>query len=229
MIVKVCDYHKRNPSFFTKIIKILELFKNDLKNNFTNLAIFKIFESNKRILLFLFEQGIIKMDDPIVSILTNSEYKSYFDPEITKFRLKKDVEKQEDFDLKRKEGENDNYICKLIREDNVEEFIVYMNQCNIPFDSNIINPIFETNLLLLKRKNITLIEYATFFGSIRIFNYLKLEVELTPILWIYAVHSGNAEIIQCLENNNIKPIKSYEKLYKISIKCHDKCFIRILL
>lgn len=157
MIVKIGNYHQHNPNFFTKIYKILELFKNDIMKSFTNITIFNIFKSNKIIFLFLLEQGIMTLDETIISTITNTEYKAfyydqYFDPEITNFKLNKDVEKKEDFVLKRQEGENDNYICKLIREDNIDEFIVYMNQYNIPFDSNIKNSIFETNLFLLKKK-----------------------------------------------------------------------------
>ena len=56
-----------------------------------------------------------------------------------------------------------------------------------------------------KRKKITLIEYAAFFGSIQIFNYLKLnKISLTPSLWKYAIHGNNAEIIQILEENHFQ-------------------------
>mgnify|MGYP007106016784 CR=1 FL=1 len=34
------------------------------------------------------------------------------------------------FYQKRKTGENDDFICKLIREDSVEEFIAYVNRSN---------------------------------------------------------------------------------------------------
>ena len=40
----------------------------------------------------------------------------------------------------------------------------------------------------------TLIEYTAFYGAIQILNYLnKRGVELTSSLWIYTIHSKNAE------------------------------------
>ena len=81
--------------------------------------------------------------------------------------------------------------------------------------------IFETNPFLIKRKA-SLIEYAAFFGSIQIFKYLQLNnVELTPSLWLYAIHCNNPEIIHLLEENHVIPEdKSYFECYKESIKCH---------
>ena len=43
----------------------------------------------------------------------------------------------ENFYELRKIGENESYICKLIREDSVKEFIVYMNKNNISSDQTI--------------------------------------------------------------------------------------------
>ena len=87
--------------------------------------------------------------------------------------------------------------------------------------------IFETNYLLLKNKKTTLIEYSAFFGAIQIFRYLiQNKVELTPSLWLYAIHSQNAEIIHLLESNEIEPPENksmknkYEAIFIESIKCH---------
>ena len=68
----------------------------------------------------------------------------------------------------------------------------------------------------------TLIEYASFFGSIEIYQFLNFNnVLLRPRLWYYSIHSKNAEIIHLLEENNIIPNdKSYIKCFEESIKCH---------
>ena len=71
-------------------------------------------------------------------------------------------------------GENESYICKVIRDDNVVEFITYVNQNSISLNSNIRTSIYETNSFLLKAYNLSLIEYAAFFGSIQIFQYLQM-------------------------------------------------------
>ena len=38
-----------------------------------------------------------------------------------------------DFEEKRQKGENDSYVCSLIRNDSVEEFVTYLNQTNLSF------------------------------------------------------------------------------------------------
>ena len=67
-----------------------------------------------------------------------------------------------------------------------------------------------------------MIEYAAFFGSIQIFNYLRLEgVELTPSLWPLAIHGQNAEMIHFIEDNHVElKDKSYKQVFYESIKCH---------
>ena len=88
--------------------------------------------------------------------------------------------------------------------------------------SKITFSIFETNLFLLKNVETSLIEYAAFFGSIQIFQFLRLNnVELTPSLWLYTIHGRNAELIHLLEEDGVPPPNgSYESCLKESIKCH---------
>ena len=77
-------------------------------------------------------------------------------------------------------GENDNYICELIRNDSIEDFVTYVNQQCIDLTNYFIKKsIFETNYVL-QNNTITLIEYAFFFGSLQIIKYLMLNrCELT--------------------------------------------------
>ena len=52
----------------------------------------------------------------------------------------------ENFDKKVLEGENDNYICSLIRDDSIEEFISYLTRSLLSQSSTMIETsIFETN------------------------------------------------------------------------------------
>ena len=89
--------------------------------------------------------------------------------------------------------------------------------------SSIIKPsIFETNLFLLKRES-SLIEYASFYGSMQIIKYLFMnQIELKSTLWLYSIHSKNPELIHFLEENHVKqPIyNERNQCYKESIKCH---------
>ena len=67
-------------------------------------------------------------------------------------------------------------FCSLIQKDLIEEFTIYMNKNGYSINSTINLSIYETNNLLLKQFGITLIEYAAFFGSIQIFDYLFLMI-----------------------------------------------------
>lgn len=80
-------------------------------------------------------------------------------------------------------------------------------------------------------KEQTLIEYATFYGSIQIIQYSQYNnVSLTSSLWSYTVHSNNPELIHFLEEKQIKPQDdneqdaSYENVYEESIRCHNNAF-----
>ena len=107
--------------------------------------------------------------------------------------------------------------------DDGKEFGVYINRHNLSFDSTIEESIFETNPLLMNKKNIELIEYASFFGSNEIIKYIEIngEVELTSSIWRFAIHSENAELIKYLEDKQISPpFDNYETILLESIKCH---------
>ncbi|KAK8846464.1 hypothetical protein M9Y10_020486 [Tritrichomonas musculus] len=241
--------HQRVHNFISKIEQILLHFKKDINKYFSNSEIFQLFKKNKRILLFLIEEKIIIIDEYFVSQVTKvffvaMKYAEYFAPEINPFlteefiqkyqnknstlneeeyieNIKKDV--SEDFYDKRKKGENDSFLCELIRKNQVKEFSVYLNRNNISFDSCIPESIFETNPLLVDIPNIKMIEYAAFYGSNDIIRFLQIngEVKLTPYMWFYAIHSNNAELINYLEDNNILPLNNnYTAIFGESIKCH---------
>ena len=126
------------------------------------------------------------------------------------------------YEEKHSNGQNLSVICELIRNDSVEEFISYVSRTNTSLSKTKINAsICETNPLLLKNEP-TLIEYAVFYGSIQFFQYLKFnEVVLSPMLWIYTIHSKNPELIHILEENEIMPEdRTYCVCLTEAIKCH---------
>ena len=244
MIEHISNNHHRDEIFINKIFQILQYYKQQIKQTLSNVQIFNIFQNNKKILLFLIENEIIKVDKCIAhKILTKSKnngngYGYFFYPEIKKFLTQKKIKEIkskndnifDNFDENRHKGENDSYICTLIRQDSVEDFIIYVNRTNIDLKSEIVPSIFETNSFLLG-KNPTLIEYAAFFGSIQIFRYLMMNnVELTPSIWLYIIHSKNAELIHLLESHNVPPPKSKrnekeEKGEDNSINSYIQCLI----
>ena len=234
LISNVSKTHYRDQDFFAKIEKLLDFFTERIKQSFTNFQIFNIFKSNKRILLFLFEHKIIEIDQSILDFILNSKkekyqsYKFYFFNEIKEkisTEMKKYLEDEliaydpnvfNNFHEKCLIGENEAYICLLIRNDSVKEFIIYINQNNITLSNCIRKSIFETNSLLIGGKEPTLIEYSSFFGSIQIFQFLLLNnVNLNSSLWKYSIHGRNPEIIHLLEDNHVEV-----NYLNISFKCH---------
>ena len=248
LISKISDNHHRETSFFSKIEQILQLFKDDILRYFSNSSIFNIFKNNKRILLILIEKNIMYMDEYIVKKIIDdkfikSNYPQYFAPEIKPFVNEKWFPKYEPYNQKlkcnswvqiikeeklpdsfyenRKKGENDDYICQLIREDSIDDFIIYVTKNPNSLGLIIKSSIYETNNFLIRNKESSLIEYAVFYGSIQILNYLIINNgELTSSLWKYAIHGKNNDIIHLLEENHINPPKDYDELYRESIKCH---------
>ena len=110
-------------------------------------------------------------------------------------------------------GENESYLCQLIRQDSINDFISYVSKHEIELDSNVNYSNFETNTFL-KANDAKLIEYAAFFGSIQIFKYLLMnKVSIQPILYQFAVHGKNSEIIHIVEEQVYK-FKKESPIYR---------------
>ena len=216
LIVDINENHHRSEHFHSKIEQILEICLETIKCTFTNSEIFHFFKDSKKILQFLFRVKILELDEDIYQYLKERrQLLLFFHPEIKEFigeekmnEIDKDFSLEnstifDNFEEKRFEGENEAYICSLIRHDEVEEFVAYVNKNNFYLSSDIEPSIFETNSFLNKHKS-TLIEYAAFFGSIQIFQYLQInKVKLEPSLWLYAIHGRNADLIHHLETNDV--------------------------
>ncbi|KAK8848111.1 hypothetical protein M9Y10_019167 [Tritrichomonas musculus] len=234
LLINVANDHHRCADFFDRIEKILLYFVSNIKQTFSNLELFQIFQRNKRILLFLFTSNIITIDETILKYIDNFESRLYFYPEIKNFlnpQEKKTIENKlfkiipkKNFDFKkvREIGENESLICQMIRNDAIDDFIDYVDQSNVSLSKVITPSIFETNSFLIGKMP-TLIEYAAFFGSYQIFQFLKLsDIENLPSsLWLYSIHSNKAEIIHLLEESLVVPEdKSYIECYEEAVKCY---------
>lgn len=151
LIVSISNDHYRTPDFFGKIEQLILQFKDEISQNFTNFQIFKIFKRNKRILLFLIEQKLFEFNESIAQLVKQKEsdnFIKYFYPELKDF-IQIQNKEIESFEEKRKEGENDdNEIFKLIRNDLIEEFIIYINKNNFSLSKPIEPSIFETHTSL---------------------------------------------------------------------------------
>ena len=228
LINNISNNHYRSNNFFSKFEKILVDIKNSIKMNLSNDEIFDIFRNNKRILLFLMKEKIIGVNQKIVNILKKAKYQEanylqYLSNIITKIDENSNNEQQQqsDQELKQNNGQNDNFVCQLIRNDLIDKFKSYMEETKLSFDANIEQSIYETNSYLL-RKHVTLIEYASFFGSFNIFKFLfQNNAKIEPIIWMYAIHGKNIDLISFLESKDLIPDKKISlDCIQESIKCH---------
>lgn len=243
LILKITENHHREINFFNKIISFFQEFLSDFQSAFNKLDILDTFETNKLLLLHLIQNKVILLDESLIQkIINNSQNGSlqlrYFLYSEIQTKIEKDKKDQieevisqilkthdlniDSFYKNIKEGENEAYICSLIRSDSIEEFVSYVNRTNYPIsDGKIQNSIFETNLFLANQ-NPSLIQYSAFFGSIQIFHYLRLNgVSISPSIWPYAIHGRNADIIHLLEENIKEDISyKFETYRNEAIKCH---------
>lgn len=253
LISQIGDNHYQTTNFYAKIERLINLFTTEIKQSMSNDEIFDYFRENCRIILFLFTTEIITMDRYIANWLIQSPFKRFFSREILTFVKGSQVtadelieEEEANSSLKRQIGMNDSYICQLIRDDSVEEFIKYVTQANMNLSSLIPFSKYESSPFLIDDKyrempqidlmkpyqsKASLIEYAAFYGSLKIFKYLRIkDVNFSPSIWLYAIHSNNPDIIHILEEDEINPPDgNYEKCFIEALKCHHIKVAKYLL
>ena len=59
---KITKYHHRQSDFFKKIKEIFNLLEEKIKNTFSNFEIFYFFKKNLRMILFLIQNNILKIE-----------------------------------------------------------------------------------------------------------------------------------------------------------------------
>ena len=184
-IVIISEHHHRSSSFSSKIEKVLNYLRDDIINKLSKEQIFDIFSKCKLLLSILFKNNILAFDGLIYNLILETkdnqtyqffykEIKNFLDEVTFKafFSRYEDLNPEafKNFDEKREIGENDSYLCQLIRNDLIDDFVQYTQQQNILLNDKIQNSFYETNSFLID-KTPTLIEYAAFFGSLAIFQY----------------------------------------------------------
>lgn len=238
ILAKVSRNHHNANDICSKIDRIISEFKSTIMLHFSNNEIFIIFKACKRIVLYLLEEKIIIPNQYMSSIITSKKYldryyphffykefKDFFTPTLrneVETKLAQIVPNQDDsiYEQKRKDGVNDLEICRIIRNDSVDEFKQFLVSSKMENSTHIQQSIFETNHFLLK-KTPSLIKYAAFYGSINIFKFLISDsYEFRPSMWIYAIHGNSSEIIKLLEEHKVA--NTSEICFYESIKCHHR-------
>ena len=157
------ENHHRIPYFNDKLGLIFDYLSYYLIPKSSS-EIINYTKERKRFLLLLFEHNIIQMNELIErNIAKNKNLKTlkyYLCPKVKYFlgkRYKEEIrnkfkENIESFELKIKQGENNSPICKLIREDSIDEFIVYLNSTCLPLTSKIQPDFYESNRFMIENE-----------------------------------------------------------------------------
>lgn len=124
-------------NFDEKIVKQL------MKITFRKMCYPQYFFPEIKPFLYIFNDLQINIDE-------NNEYYDSI-KEFEEFKKRYSEKLPEDYEERRLIGENDDFICNLIRNDLIDEFISYINQRNIEVNQEIDISIYETNNFLLKK------------------------------------------------------------------------------
>ncbi|KAK8838964.1 hypothetical protein M9Y10_032424 [Tritrichomonas musculus] len=234
-------YHENNDNNDSKIVKITKIVSL-FKQFFSEKEIFHIFISKKRLLLYFYENNIISkqsFQEEIINLYDEIDFLQYFCIELRQLNSKefeyriemncfKDFIEENDKNIqlfmeRRRKYQNISKISEIIRKDSIDEFTSFISQSNLNLNSKIENSIFESVTKEVSLEDLTLIEYAAFFGSQSIFKFLLLsDVKITTDLFLCAIHGGNYEIIHLIENCKIKVNHNdYIRYYDEAIKCHQ--------
>lgn len=234
-------YHENNDNNDSKIVKITKIVSL-FKQFFSEKEIFHIFISKKRLLLYFYENNIISkqsFQEEIINLYDEIDFLQYFYIELRELNSKefeyriemngfKDFIEENDKNIqlfmeRRRKYQNISKISEIIRKDSIDEFTSFISQSNLNLNSKIENSIFESVTKEVSLEDLTLIEYAAFFGSQSIFKFSLLsDVKITTDLFLCAIHGGNYEIIHLIETCKIKVNHNdYIRYYDEAIKCHQ--------
>ena len=176
LISNIADNHHQTSDFFYKLEKIFQYLIKDNHLSFFNF-ISNYTNYNRQILSLLLEKEFIKPDKSFlkkylqnqpnelnlnkINLLPLFYYlyhkmKKFLEEEKQK-QIEDEILKKCDVDLstfekKCQNGQNDSYICSLIRSDSVEEFVAYVNRTNLSLTSKIKPSIYETNSFLINKE-----------------------------------------------------------------------------
>ncbi|OHT15504.1 hypothetical protein TRFO_02820 [Tritrichomonas foetus] len=212
---------RSRPHSFSELIPILILKKDIITEYFSVDDIWSIFSKNKSILLTLYENGFLNNEVIIRKSDISVAYFKYFFPEIqlidynffmTKvhsYGIEQYIDNYssslEQFKQLRMEGHGASDVEIAIRKDDlisfqylIEFYDMDINQTRIDDSGN-----FESDDFIVWTTP-NFIEYAVFYGSIKIFKFLLLRgAVLTGRVSRFAFAGGNYEIIHILEDNKV--------------------------
>lgn len=204
---------------FDFYFSILEFLIPKIKEFLTSNEIYSIYHKTfNHILLWYYEHDLLNIETIITVSKNDTELFQYFIKEIkehdevayesifNKYNEVCQFTIAPNFEEKRKSRMNDSLIAKVIQEDNIYDFQNIISSTNLDINSEIPYSIFESCVAVNYSNDMpTLIEFASFFGSIKIFKFLLMQnARISSNIWDYAIHGNNYDIIHLLEDHHVK-------------------------
>lgn len=248
ILLLIASIFQARPKQSQNIMNLLTCMMKKIQFYFSSDELIKIFDSCRRLVVFLYENKCINIDSIKKEFLLYDDRFLLFYPEIKESDPRKfkklmiivwlskfvrsiensmNIEKYKEI---RRIGHDDCTVSKLIRDDDIENFQLFISNTNLDFDSKIQSSVFESNTLINQMP--TLIEYSAFFGSINIFKFLLLQLEKQNYfnedsekklkkLYEYSIVGGCFEIIHIVEgiNSNLNLIDRH--CIKLAISYHQ--------
>ena len=78
LISNISANHRREKSFFSKIIQILNFILSDIQLNFSDCDIYEIFKTDKLIILFLIQNKIIVPSPNLINVILSGKSQSNY-------------------------------------------------------------------------------------------------------------------------------------------------------
>lgn len=197
------------PLKYKQYLSLISFITPQIQNFFTQDEIVDDIFGHNSIRLQLLESNAIDFST-IYSYDRSESTFFFFAPEFEKFYPDYFCEHEIEFKnvnlsthLKlRSEGMNESELAIIIRNDDIDSFQSYVSKLNFNLNGNIPKSKYEISFYL--KSSTSLIEYAAFYGSLKIFKFLWMNnVHISDQLREFAVSGGNYEIVHILERKQV--------------------------
>ena len=195
------------------------------------------------LLLVLYKNGFIDIETIVERSVANFNEFMYFIYEIkdadrphyrnivpkldNRVQIRQKLMVKEQHDELREIATNPSPLAEMVRNDDIDSFQLLVSQTNLSLASRIPYSFYAfcDNLNIYSNAPF-LIEYAAFFGSIKIFKFLHMnKARYSENIMLYAIAGGNYDIIHLLEPS----IAFNEDCLDIALKFHRNDIFRYII